>query len=137
MSVSEQVHPDLRELSTSELVKRLAGDVGTLIRQEAELAKAEVAEKVREAGAAAALFGAAAILALLAAGALTAGLIMALALALPGWAAALIVTLAHAAIAAALIATGRRRLREAAPPMPEATVQTLKEDVRWLKNPTG
>jgi hypothetical protein len=137
MSAGEELHPDLRELSISELVKRLAGDVGTLIRQEAGLAKAEVAQKVKEAGSAAALFIGAAVLALLGAGALTAGLILLLELAMPGWIAALIVTLVYAAIAAALITVGRRRLRDAAPPIPEATVQTLKEDVRWLKNPTG
>jgi uncharacterized membrane protein len=137
MAVREELHPDLRELSISELVKRLAGDVGTLIRQEADLAKAEVAQKVKEASSAAVLFVGAAVLALLAAGALTACLIMLLALAIPAWVAALIVTLAYVAIAASLVTAGRHRLRDAAPPMPEATVQTLKEDVRWLKNPTG
>jgi uncharacterized small protein (DUF1192 family) len=137
MATIEHLDHDLRELSVSELCKRMAADAGTLIRQEVELAKAEVTQKVQEAGAAGALFGGAFILALLAAGAMTAGLILLLALEMPGWVAAMIVTLAYGAIAFALVSVGRRRLREASPPVPEATVETLKEDVKWLKNPTG
>jgi hypothetical protein len=56
---------------------------------------------------------------------------------MPGWVAALIVTVAYAAIAAALAVVGQRRLRAAAPPVPEATIQTLKEDAKWLKHPTA
>ncbi|MEA2579972.1 MAG: hypothetical protein QOE83_864 [Actinomycetota bacterium] len=137
MATVEDLDPTLRELSIAELFKRMAGDVGTLIRQEIDLAKAEVTEKIREAGAAAGLFAGALVLAMLAAGALTACFILLLALAMPGWVAALIVTVAYGAIAAALAVVGQRRLRAAAPPVPEETMETLKEDVKWLKHPTA
>jgi hypothetical protein len=39
--------PELREQSTAELLKRLSQETTTLVRQELELAKAEVAEKAR------------------------------------------------------------------------------------------
>jgi len=137
MATVEELDPSLRDLPIADLFKRMAGDVGTLIRQEIDLAKAEMTEKVREAGAAAGMLAGALVLSMLAAGALTACFILLLALAMPGWVAALIVTLAYGAIAAALAIVGQRRLRAASPPVPEETIQTLKEDAKWLKHPTG
>ncbi len=52
-----------------------------------------------------------------------------------GWA-ALIVAVVWGIAGAVLYANGRRKLR-AVSPVPEQTVETLKEDARWLKNPTG
>lgn len=128
---------DLRAMSMAELLKRLGQDVGTLVRQEAELAKAEVGQKVKAAGASGGMFLGAYTLGMLAAGALTACLILALALVIDAWAAALIVGVIYAVIASVLALRGRDRLREAAPPVPEQTVETVKEDLRWAKNPTG
>jgi hypothetical protein len=50
-----------------------------------------------------------------------------------GWLAALIVTLVYAAGAAVLALRGRERLAEAAPPTPEQTIESVKEDVQWAK----
>ena len=55
---------------------------------------------------------------------------------MPTWLAALIVTVVYAAIAGALIATGRKQVREAAPPVPEQTIDSVKEDVQWAKTRT-
>jgi hypothetical protein len=52
-----------------------------------------------------------------------------------GWA-ALIVALVWAAIGAVLFVNGRKKLKTV-DPMPRRTVDTLKEDAQWLKNPTG
>jgi uncharacterized membrane protein YqjE len=128
--------PELREQSLPDLVKRLAGETSTLVRQEIDLAKAEVSEKGKQAGAAAGILGAAAVTGLLALGALTALLIIVLDLFLPLWLAALIVTLLWAAVAGVLAARGRAKLREAQPPVPEQTVETVKEDVEWAKTQT-
>jgi len=43
------------------------------------------------------------------------------------------VTVVYVAIAAALIVSGRRRIAEATPPVPEQTIDTLKEDLQWAK----
>ena len=76
------------------------------------------------------------MLGLLAAGALTAGLILLLDLVMAPWLAALIVGAVEAAIAAVLGLRGRDRVQRATPPVPEQTVDTVQEDVEWAKNRT-
>lgn len=125
---------DLRDRGVGELVKDLSGQVSTLVRQEVELAKAELAEKGKQAGVGAGLFGGAGIAALLMLGSLTALIILALAVAIPAWAAALVVTVLWGAIAGGLALAGRERMRAMGKPVPEKTVETVKEDVQWLKN---
>jgi hypothetical protein len=125
--------PDPRELPIAELVKTLGQETSMLMRQELDLAKAEVTKKAKKAGVGIAGFGAAGIIAFVALEALTACLIAAIAVALPVWAAALIVTGAYAAVAGVLALLGRRRLAEAVPPKPEQTIESVKEDVEWVK----
>jgi uncharacterized membrane protein YqjE len=119
--------------STGELLKRFSEDATTLIRKEVELAKAELAEKGRQAGKGAAMLGGAGLFGVTAFGALTAFLILVLAEAMDAWLAALIVAAVYGAIAAVLALQGKQKMEEAAPPQPEQTVETLKEDVEWAK----
>ena len=127
-------HGDLRDRGTGELVKQLSNQVSTLVRQEVELAKAEAAEKGKKAGVGAGMFGGAGVAGLLTLGSLTAFLILVLALAIPAWASALLVTALWAGVAGVLALQGRNKLREMGKPVPEKTVETVKEDVQWLKN---
>ena len=131
-----QAQPDVREHSISELLKDLATETSTLVRQEIDLAKAEMTDRAKRAGKGAGMLAAGAVAALLALGALTAGLIAALDLAMPTWLAALIVTAIHGAIAGVLVQTGRKQVQEAAPPVPEDTIESVKEDVQWAKTRT-
>jgi uncharacterized membrane protein YqjE len=124
---------DLRERPTSELLKQLSDQTTTLVRQEIELAKLELQEKGKKAGIGAGMFGGAGVFGLYAVGALTATIILALATFLPGWVAALIVTVIYGAIAGVLALRGKSQVKEATPPMPEQAVETTKEDVRWVK----
>ena len=124
---------DLRERPTSELLKQLSDQTTTLVRQEIELAKLEVREKGKKAGMGAGMFGGAGVFGLYAVGALTATIILALATFLPGWVAALIVTVVYGAIAGILALRGKSQVQEATPPVPEQAVETTKEDVRWVK----
>jgi uncharacterized membrane protein YqjE len=126
----------LRERGIGDLVRQLSGQVSTLVHQEVELAKAEAAEKGKQAGVGAGMLGGAGVAGLLALGALTAFLILVLAIVLPAWAAALIVTALWGAVAAVLGLQGREKLREMGKPVPEKTVETVKEDVQWLKSRT-
>ncbi|MDQ4125119.1 MAG: phage holin family protein [Actinomycetota bacterium] len=125
--------PEARDKSLGQLLSELSADTSTLIRQEIALAKAEVAQKAKAGSAAAGMLGGAALAALLTALTFTAFLILVLAEALPGWAAALIVTVVYGAAAAFLALKGRDRVKEMTPPVPEQTVETLKEDVEWAK----
>jgi VIT1/CCC1 family predicted Fe2+/Mn2+ transporter len=125
-----------RDQGIGELVKDLANQTSTLVRQEIQPAQAEVTQKGKVAGKGAGMLAGAAIAALLALGALTALLIVVLDSFLPLWLAALIVTLLWAAIAGALAAAGRSALQSATPPAPQ-TVETVKEDIQWAKTQTG
>ena len=137
MSADGQGHvADAREQSIGELVKDLASETSTLVRQEIDLAKAEMTERGKRAGKGAGMLGAAVLVGLLAAGALTACLVAALDLAMATWLAALIVTVVYGAIAGALAITGRTQIREAAPPVPEQAIDSVKEDVQWAKTRT-
>ena len=74
------------------------------------------------------------MVALLAAGALTACIILLLDEVMAAWLAALIVAVVYGAVAAVLGLRGRQRVQAATPPVPEQTVDTVKEDVEWAKN---
>jgi MFS family permease len=136
MTAHDTPPAELRERPTSDLVKQLAAQTSTLVRQEIELAKAEMAQKAAVAGKGAGLLGGAAVVGLLAAGALTACLILVLNEAMAAWLAALIIAVVMGAVAAALGLAGRNKVQAAAPAVPEQTVETVKEDVQWAKTRT-
>ena len=127
---------DQRERPIGDLVKELSSQTSTLVRQEIELARAELQQKGKLAGKGAGMLGGAAIAALLALGALTAVLITLLDDVMPTPLAALIVTALWAVVALVLASAGRKSLQRATPPAPQ-TVETVKEDIQWAKNPTG
>lgn len=126
---------DPREKSIGELVKELSAETSTLIKQEMALARAELTEQGKRAGAGAGMLGGAGVAGLLTLGALTATLIALLDKAMDTWLAALIVTIVWAAIAGVLALQGKNKIKEATPPAPQ-TVETVKEDVRWAKTRT-
>lgn len=134
MSTANGESGELRSHSTGDLVRQLSEQTTTLVRKEIELAKAELAEKGKAAGQGAGMFGGAAVVALLALGALTSTIIAVLDKAMDLWVAALIVTAVYAAVATALAIAGRERVKEGMPPAPEQTVETVKEDVQWAKS---
>jgi MFS family permease len=126
-------HTDRSDRPTSELVKQLADQTTALVRAEVELAKAELSEKGKRVGVGAGMFGGAGVLGFYAFGALTAAAVLALATAVAGWLAALIVAAVYGAVAGVLALTGKKQVQEATPAAPERTVETVKEDVEWVK----
>jgi uncharacterized membrane protein YqjE len=134
---SNDLHQDeLRDRPIGELLKQLADETTTLVRQELDLAKAEMREKAGKAGPGFGMWGAAGVTALLAAGTLTAFLILALDDVMPNWLAALLVGLVYTAIAGVLYVNGKHRVEEAGSPVPQKTIESVKEDVQWAKHPT-
>jgi uncharacterized membrane protein YqjE len=127
---------DPRERPIGELVRELSQQTSTLVRKEIELAQAELQQKGKLAGKGAGMLGGAAAAGLLALGALTAALITLLDDAMATWIAALIATVLWAIVAAVLAKAGQKALKRATPPAPQ-TVETVKEDIQWAKNPTG
>jgi cbb3-type cytochrome oxidase subunit 3 len=123
----------LREQPLGEVARDLTRDLSLLVRQEVELAKAEMARKGRVAAPGLGMIGSAGIVGLMAAGALTAFLILVLSLVLDEWLAALLVGVVLAATAYVLAKQGKERVEEAGAPVPEQTIETVKEDVEWAK----
>jgi hypothetical protein len=124
---------DLRDRPLGELLKQLSEETTRLVHQELELAKAELADKGRQAGAGAGMFGGAGAIGLAALGALTACFILALNAVMPAWLAALIVAVVYGIVAFVLVRRGQAKLRQATPPVPTQTIETVKEDVEWAK----
>jgi uncharacterized membrane protein YqjE len=124
---------DLREHGTGELLKQLSDHTTTLVRQEIELAKAELGEKGKKAGLGAGMFGGAGLFVVFALAALTTCIIVALDSAMPLWLAALIVAVVYGAIGAVLALQGRNKVQEAGSPVPEQATESVKEDVQWAK----
>ncbi|MEU1754510.1 phage holin family protein [Micromonospora matsumotoense] len=117
------------EPSTAELVQRATEQVSRLVRDELALARAELTQKGKHAGIGIGLFGGGGALALYGLGALVAAAILLLALVLPAWAAALIVAVVLFLIAGVLALVGKKQVSQAVPPMPEATVRSVRADV--------
>jgi cbb3-type cytochrome oxidase subunit 3 len=123
----------LRERPLSEVAQDLTRDLSLLVRQEVELAKSEMAKKGRVAAPGLGMIGGAGVVGLVAAGALTAFLILVLSIVLDEWLSALIVGVALAGAAYVLAKQGKERVEEAGSPLPEQTIETVKEDVEWAK----
>jgi MFS family permease len=123
----------LEERSAGELVGQLTDQTKRLVQQEMELAKVELSEKATKAGIGAGMFGGAGLFGLFAFAVLTAAIVGALDTAMPFWLAALIVAVVYGAVAGVLALTGKKKVTEAGPPVPEETVENVKEDVAWTK----
>ena len=121
------------EQSTAELVQQASEQISRLVRDELALAKAELAEKGKHAAIGIGLFGTGGVLAMYGVGALIATAVIALALILPLWLAALIVTVALFLIAGILALFGKNQVTKAVPPEPKAAIASLKADVDEVK----
>lgn len=121
------------EPSTAELLSRLSEQSAQLVRTELRLAQAEMQQKLKRAGLGAGLFGATGVVALYGVGALCTTVILALALILPAWLAALIVTVVLFAVAGVAALIGKKQISEATPAAPEQTIRNVKRDVETVK----
>jgi hypothetical protein len=116
-----------------QLVSQLSEQVSALVRDELTLAKLEMVEKGKRAGAGAGLLGGAGVIALYGLGALFVTIGALLALVLPVWAAALIVTVLLFAVAGVAALIGKNQVKQAVPPEPEQAMASGKRDVETVK----
>lgn len=123
---------DQAEKSLGELMGDVASDMGALMRQEISLAKVEAKEEIGKAGKAAGLFGGAALAGHMALLFLSLALAWLLSQMMNRALAFAIVGILYALISGLLALQGRQRA-QSIHPMPEQTVETLKEDVQWAK----
>ena len=125
--------PDPAEASLGQLVSSVSQQIPELIRSEIRLAQAEMAEKGKRAGLGLGLFGAAGLLALYGVAGLLTTVVLLLALVLPAWAAALVVTAVLFAAAGVAALKGKSNVEEATPPKPERALDGIKADVETMK----
>lgn len=121
------------ERSLGEIVGDIASDLGTLVRQEMDLAKTEIKAEVGKAGKGAGLLGGAGVTGFLALFFASLTVMYALGQVMDLVWAALIVAVVWAVVAAVLAARGRKELKEVQP-VPRQTVETLKEDAQWARD---
>jgi hypothetical protein len=129
-SASQQ---DPRDEPIGELLSTVKEEGANIVGQEIKLAKAEMTEKAKDVGIGAGMFGGAGYVANLAALAFMLTLIFALAEAMAPWLAALIVTVLFGAGAAALALMGKKKIQQAGPPIPEQTVESVKQTIETVK----
>jgi uncharacterized membrane protein YqjE len=122
-----------RERPMAEVFRDIIANVQEMVRSEVRLARVEIREEASKTARAGAMLGAGAVMAMIAGVFLLVCLAQLLDLIMPDWAAALVVALAMGVPAAILIMKGRDRLKV---PMPEKTIENVKENVEWMKNQT-
>ena len=124
---------ELSDRSVGDLVQRLSQQTATLVRQEMRLAQVELQEKGKRAGVGAGMFGGAGLVALYGVGAVVAAVIMLLATAIEPWISALIVGAVLLAAAGVLALLGRRQVDQATPPKPERAIESVQDDLEYVK----
>uniref|UniRef100_A0AAU2JY53 Phage holin family protein n=1 Tax=Streptomyces sp. NBC_00049 TaxID=2903617 RepID=A0AAU2JY53_9ACTN len=133
-TMERQIHST--DESVSVLVSRASQQISELVREEMQLARAEMTQKGKRFGKGGGLFGAAGLIGILAAQALVATCIAALSLLLPVWASALILTAVLAVVAAVTAMAGKRQIAEAGALVPEQTIDSVKADLAEIKEKT-
>lgn len=117
-----------------ELVSRLSTEMSSLMRGELELARLELTEKAKHTGKGAGAFGAAGLVALYGIAALIAAAIIALALVMDAWLAAVLVGVVLLVIAGGIALFGKKQVSEGTPMKPERATENLKRDVETVKH---
>jgi len=125
------------ERPVAQLVQDLSQQTSTLVRQELRLAQLEMQQKGKKAGVGVGLFGGAGALGFYGLGALIAAGILALATAVDGWLAALIVAVVLFAVAGVAALVGKKEVTAATPPVPEQAIDSTQQDVQEIKDRSG
>jgi uncharacterized membrane protein YqjE len=123
------------ERSVSDVLQDILRDLEDMVRSEIRLAKVEIREEVRRTVSSSVWIAAGAAVAVSAWSFLLWALVFALATRMPMWAATLVVAGVMGAAAAVLIMGGIRRATRIQP-IPERTVESIKENLEWMKQQT-
>jgi uncharacterized membrane protein YqjE len=134
MEASDGPRPVLGEDPTlGALVHDMTEQMSTLVRDEMRLAQAEMTRKGKAAGLGIGLFGASGVVAMFGLGTLITTVVLALALAMSAWLAALIVTVVLFAVAGVLALQGKGNVSKATPVQPQEAIEGVKEDIATVK----
>jgi uncharacterized membrane protein YqjE len=125
--------PQASEPSTGQLISELTDQISRLVRDEARLAQVEVTQKAKRLGVGAGLFGGAGLFAFFGLAGLITTVILLLALVMPAWLAALIVTVVLFVIAGVLALVGKKDVQKGSPPVPTEAIASTKTDIQTVK----
>jgi uncharacterized membrane protein YqjE len=128
----DALRTSIGDRSTADLVKLAAEQVSTLVRDELKLAQVELTEKGKHAGKGIGMFGAAGVIALYGVAGLLTTIVLALALVMPAWAAALIVSVVLLAVGGILAVVGKGQVKQATPAVPAERVESVKADIHTV-----
>jgi len=128
---------DLKDEPLGAVVHRLSEQIPELVRSEIRLAQAEITEKGKRAGIGVGLFSTAGLFALYGLAFLLFTVVVLIDLALPLWAAGLIVTVVLLALAGVAALIGKKQVSQATPPAPEKAIAGVKQDVATIKGGTS
>ncbi|MEV4313587.1 phage holin family protein [Actinocrispum sp. NPDC049592] len=121
------------ERSVGQLVGDLADELKRLVRDEIKLAVLEMRTKGKKMGIGAGALGVAGVLGLLGGGTLVAAAVLAIALVMPAWLAALLVGGALVILAGLTGLVGKSQITKAVPPVPEEAVAGVREDIQAIQ----
>jgi Putative Actinobacterial Holin-X, holin superfamily III len=119
--------------STGQLVSDLTNQISRLVKDEARLAQAEMTQKAKKLGVGAGLFGGAGLFAFFGLALLITTAVLALALVLPDWLAALIVAVVMFAVAGVLALVGKKDVQQGSPPVPTEAIASVQTDIATVK----
>jgi uncharacterized membrane protein YqjE len=117
----------------AEILRDIIGNLQEIVRGEVRLAKQEAKDEAAKAWTSARMLMVGLILGLFALGYVLLGIVYALAIAIPAWAAASCVGIVLAIIAAASFSAGLKKWK-LVHPVPEKTIETIKDNIQWVKN---
>ena len=133
MSDPTRATPAREKRSLFALIANLPTLVTELVTAEIDQLKAELARKFKALGIGAGLIAGAIVVVLFTVGVLLTAAILALALVMPGWLAALLIALVLLIIAALLALAGYRELKVGIPPLPTDSISSIKKDINVVR----
>jgi len=121
--------------SFSRILQEIVNHLTEIIRSEVRLARTEIRQDVAQVAKASAFVAVGAVFALYALGFILLGVVYALATRMAPWLSAVSVGVAVGIVAAIFCQVGRTKIKHASL-KPDKTIQSLEENVRWMKTKT-
>ena len=119
----------------SQIFQEIVHHISEIVRSEVRLARTEVRDDITQVSKTGVYFVIGAVFAFHALGFILLGLVYALGTSMALWLSALVVGAGAGVIAASLLIVGRRKLRQTSL-VPDKTIRSLQENVRWMKKQT-
>lgn len=129
-------HPDPEVRSVKDIVADIVRDIGNIFRAELRLAALELKAKLRESAMAGGLLATAGLLGFFAAACFVATCIVALTIVLDVWLSILLMGVLLAIMAGGAFLMGRMALEEI-DPLPQQTLETMKDNIKWAEKQIG